>query len=187
MSKRLARSDWIDAGLAVLATHGVDAVRVERIATDLGVTKGSFYWHFKDRSALLTAALEAWQSQATNAIITHVDAMGGDARTRLTTLFTVVASADGSLDRAIRHWAANDVVPRSAMDAVDRRRMSYLQALFAEIGFAPAEAEARARLVYHALVGQFAMGETTHSEARLREVLDIILPMMVRFDHAPTQ
>ena len=179
MSKRLAKQDWINAGLTVLATQGIDAVRVERLAADLSVTKGSFYWHFKDRGALLAALLGAWQATATNAIIAHVEERGGDARSKLTTLFTVVASADGRLDRAIRHWAALDEAPRLALSAVDRRRLHYLQALFAKLGFSALEATARSRLVYHALIGQYAVGETAKTDARIREAVEIVLPMLV--------
>jgi AcrR family transcriptional regulator len=88
VSKRLGRQEWINAGLKALAEHGAEAVRIERLADTLRVTKGSFYWHFKDRGALLEALLEAWQARATNAIIDQVEARGGDARTRLETLFT---------------------------------------------------------------------------------------------------
>ena len=180
MTKRLAKQNWIDAGLTVLSTQGVDAVRVERLAADLSVTKGSFYWHFKDRGTLLTALLEAWQSQATNAIISHVEAKGGDASAKLTTLFTVVASGDGRLDRAVRNWAASDATPRSALAAVDRRRLDYLQTLFTDLGFSGPEGAARAHLVYHSLIGQYAMGATERSDARVREAVEIVLPMLVR-------
>jgi AcrR family transcriptional regulator len=180
MSSRLGRNEWIDAGLKALAHGGVDAVRIERLADRLGVTKGSFYWHFKDRNALLLALLEAWQARATGAIIDAVEAKGGDARTRLTNLLTIVGDTDGRLDREVRGWAAQDKTARAVIVSVDRRRLDYLVTLFAEIGFAPAEALARARLVYHALIGQFMMGEAVAKGGRLAERLDIVLPMLVR-------
>ena len=180
VSKRLGRQEWINAGLKALAEHGAEAVRIERLADTLRVTKGSFYWHFKDRGALLEALLEAWQARATNAIIDQVEARGGDARTRLETLFTIVAQVDGRLDRAVRGWAAQDDMARSALEEVDRQRLGYLDMLFRGIGFTPAEAIARARLIYHALIGQFMMGAAVAHGDRLAECLDIILPMLVR-------
>jgi hypothetical protein len=69
---------------------------------------------------------------------------------------------------------------RAALDEIDRRRLDYLASLFAELSFAPREAVARARLVYHALIGQFAMGERGGRAERLAEHLDVVIPMLVR-------
>ncbi len=180
MNQRLSKTDWIDAGLRTLAKHGSAAVRVERLAEALAVTKGSFYWHFKDRNALLEALLDAWKARATNAIIDQVEAAGGDAGTKLRTLFTIVIQLDGRLDRAVRSWATQDPMARSALEEVDKRRLGYLESLFLGIGFTPAEAIARARLVYHALIGQFMIGEFEAYAGRLAECLEIVLPMLTR-------
>jgi AcrR family transcriptional regulator len=180
MSGKLGKKDWIGAGLRVLAEHGAGAVRVERLAEILSVTKGSFYWHFQDRGALLEALIEAWKARATSDIIDQVEAQGGDADARLRTLFSIVAQADGRLDRAIRSWAAEDAAARGAMAEVDKCRLGYLESLFLGIGFSPAEAIARARLVYHALIGQFMMGTFASYSERLDECHKIILPMLVR-------
>lgn len=180
MSARLGKREWIDAGLTALSEHGLEAVRVERLAKALDVTKGSFYWHFKDRRALLEALLEAWRARATNAIIDEVEAKGGDAVARLRALSMIVSRIDGRLDRAIRVWAGQDEMARGALDEIDRRRLNYLTSLFAELPFTPQEAVARARLVYHALIGQFAMGERVAPAERLAERLDIVIPMLVR-------
>lgn len=179
MSMRLGRKEWIDAGLKAMARDGVDAVRIERLAAALKVTKGSFYWHFKDRDALLEALLEAWRSRATTAIIDAVEAKGGDARAKLANLFTIVSVIEGQLDRAIRSWAAQDRAAASALKEVDRQRLDYLLILFMGVGFNAAEALGRARLVYHALIGQFMMGEAVAHGDRLAECLDIVLPMLV--------
>jgi AcrR family transcriptional regulator len=178
--QRLGERDWIEAGLRALAQGGVDAVRVERLARTLRVTKGSFYWHFKDRESLLAALLAAWQAEATNDIIARVEAEGGDAGTRLRTLFTIVARSDGRLDQAVRNWAGRDAAARSAQRQVDQRRLAYVEGLFRGVGFTPAEAMARARLVYHALIGQFMIGSPATRAERLAESLDVIHPMLVR-------
>lgn len=179
MSKRLGRQEWIDAGLLAIAEHGVDAVRVERLAAALGVTKGSFYWHFKDRNALLAALLEAWKARATNDIIAQVEAKGGDSAARLRTLFTMVTQLDGRLDRSIRAWAAQNANARTALEQVDRRRLDYLESLFLGLAFSPAEASARAWLVYHALVGQLMNGLPATQRKRLAELLDVVYPILV--------
>lgn len=179
MTTKLDRDAWIAAGLAMLADGGVDAVRVERLAAVLKVTKGSFYWHFRDRAALLSALVEAWQAEATGDIIAWVEARGGNAAARLTSLMSFVVRSDGRLDMAVRDWSGRDPAVLEAQVAVDARRLAYVQALFRELGFGEAEAGARARFAYQALIGQFRMGGQAPEE-RVREMVDAILPMLMR-------
>jgi AcrR family transcriptional regulator len=176
-TERLGRQHWIDAALRTLAGQGVDAVRVERLAAGLKVTKGSFYWHFANREALLLALLEAWEARATNDIIKMVEAVGGDAKARMGTLGMQVFGSDGRLDRQIRAWSAHDPLARVAQARIDARRLAYLEQLLGEMGFAPDAARARALFSYQALVGQFAMAD----DARLTGgQLDHVFAMLVR-------
>lgn len=153
MGVRLERRDWIKAGLARLASGGIDAVRVEPMAAALGVTKGSFYWHFADRGAYLAGLLADWQTRAAGAVIERVDAAGGDAATRLHRLFEIAWAVDGRLDLAVRHWAGQDAQAAAAVAAVDATRLGYLTDLFAALGLDLPQL--RARLVYHALLGHY--------------------------------
>lgn len=174
---RLGRRHWIDAALRSLAAQGIEAVRVERLAADLKVTKGSFYWHFANREALLCALLEAWEARATHDIITMVEAGGGDAQARLRALCREVFGSDGRLERQIRAWSAHDPVAGEAQQRVDARRIAYLDELLRGIGFDPEAARARALFSYQALIGQFATG----AGLRLGEgQLEIVLRMLVR-------
>jgi AcrR family transcriptional regulator len=179
MNERLDRQAWINAGLATMAEGGVDAVRVEPLAAALKVTKGSFYWHFKDRPALLSALLEAWQASATGDIIARVEARGGDASQKLGHLFAIVIGADGRFDMAVRNWADQDADARAAMTGVDQTRLDYVTGLFTELGFGPAESLARARFAYQGLIGQYRIGGIPREE-RLTEALVIVLPMLTR-------
>jgi AcrR family transcriptional regulator len=179
MADKLDRADWIHAGFAMLAAGGIDAVRVERLAAVLKVTKGSFYWHFRDRPALVAALLEAWQAEATSDIITRVEARGGDAASRLAALLSIVFRSDGRLDMAVRDWASRDAAARAAQAVVDQRRLAYVETLFLELGFSTPEALARARFAYQALIGQFSLGDQG-GEERMRELREIILPMLMR-------
>ncbi len=180
MSKRLGKQEWIIAGLQALAEQGVEAVRVERLAEKLGVTKGSFYWHFKDRGALLEALLEAWRICTTSDVIELIEARGGDAQARLAGLFKIVGRADLRVDRSVRTWAAHDEAARSVLHIVDRRRIEYLENLFVEIGFSSDAAQARARFVYHAMVGRMIMDDQVAAEKNQSGFLDTILPMLTR-------
>jgi AcrR family transcriptional regulator len=158
MADRLGRTDWVLEGLRVLAESGVEAVRVEPLAKRLGVTKGSFYWHFGDRAALLAAVLADWEQRATLAIIAEVEASGGDAGERLLALLRLGLATDGRLDRRVRAWATNDAAAATVLRRVDSRRIGYLRGLFAELGFTKPQAKARALLAYSAVVGRFELG-----------------------------
>ena len=176
MNQRLGQKEWVEQALRTLADQGVEGVRVERLAEALSVTKGSFYWHFKDRNALLAAVLDAWKTRATHDIIALVELRGGDAAARLRTLGTRVFSADGRLDRQIRAWAAHDPLASAAMAEIDQRRMNYLEALLLAYGFSRDDANARALFIYRALIGQFQMGPTAQpSLGQLERMFDMLL------------
>ena len=94
-SSRLGRQDWIDTGLKVLAKNGVKSIRVELLAKLMNVTKGSFYWHFKNREELLDALLQEWSDRDTNKIIEQIEAIDGDASSKLLYLFELCCEDDG--------------------------------------------------------------------------------------------
>ena len=79
---RLSREHWIEAALDALGEGGVGAVAVEPLAARLGVTKGSFYWHFPSREALLVAALERWEAMEQETVFGKLEAIS-DPRARL--------------------------------------------------------------------------------------------------------
>jgi len=129
---RTPRPRWIDAGLRALADGGPDAVRIEALARALGVTKGGFYGHFTDRDALLAEMLATWERRTTAEVIEHVEAGGGDERTRLRRLFAL-AAADAELlavDLAVRDWARRDAAVAARLRRVDDARVAYLRTLF---------------------------------------------------------
>src|SRR5438067_8491572 len=103
---RTPRTSWIEAGLQALGVGGPDAVRIEKLAEALGVTKGGFYWHFDDRRALLEEMLDAWERVVIDQAINRVESEGGDARAKLQRLFALSSSRDarglGSIDHAVR-------------------------------------------------------------------------------------
>jgi AcrR family transcriptional regulator len=166
----LTRQDWIEQGMAVLANSGVEAVRVEPLAKRMGVTKGSFYWHFKNREDLLEAILQNWIASQTNSIIEHVDKIDGDATTKLSYLFELAIDDDGQAENAIRAWSANDAKIADALAQVDRRRLDYTRDLFIDVGFDPFEAMVRARMIYYSLVGEATLGINRDRSDRLAEI-----------------
>ncbi|MEO0538522.1 MAG: TetR/AcrR family transcriptional regulator [Cyanobacteria bacterium P01_A01_bin.123] len=178
LEPRLDREDWLKMGLTVLAESGVDAVRVEPLAKQMKVTKGSFYWHFKDRRDLLDAILAEWVEIDTNGIIKRVNQINADPKIKLLRLFELAIAdngltpglADGSLESAIRAWATKDSKVAALMAQVDQQRLHYTKDLFIEIGFPEGEALARARLAYYSLVGEFTIGIKTNQATRLDEI-----------------
>lgn len=149
---------WVSAAWAALAREGVDGVRIERLAARLGVTKGSFYWHFSDRAALLDALLEDWERRATTAVIEDVDGAAEDPRARLYLLLrstTMVPSAP-DVEQSIRAWGLKDKSVRRRLERVDARREAYVTSLLEAAGVPREAAARRARVMYLALIGEYA-------------------------------
>jgi len=149
----LTPADWIAAATALLVDQGIDAVRVDVLARQLGVTRGSFYWHFKDRDDLLRSALQAWRDAATEQIIQRFDDRHADPRALLRELVSLPfrgerARRAASVELAIRDWARRDAMARQAVDEVDERRISYQAQVFSALGFSIAEARIRAFALY---------------------------------------
>jgi AcrR family transcriptional regulator len=168
---KLRRQDWTVLALKVLAESGIEAVRVEPLAKLMNVTKGSFYWHFKNREDLFDAMLQEWEIRETDDIIKQVEAAGGDASAKLLNLMELVAQDDCQLEKAMRIWAANDEKAKQALARIDQRRLDYLQDLFLQIGFSTVEAKARARLNYYTWIGEFTLGFLPTSQTeRIAEV-----------------
>lgn len=152
-ARRLDANAWADAALTELAEHGIDGVRVEVLAKLLRVTKGSFYWHFKDRDALLAAMLERWRRRATLLLIERLDRAGSSPADRLSELLRLPMRGQRSvlaaeIELAIRLWGRTDPRARSALEEVDDLRLEYLTRLFVEVGCSKELARARAILAY---------------------------------------
>lgn len=165
---RTPRESWVQAGLRALSAGGPDAVRVEVVAKSLGVTKGGFYWHFRDRPALLDAMLDSWEEAVVDAAIAIADRGGGSGRTRLKRLFAA-AGAEGILDLelSVRDWARRDRGVAERVTRVDNRRLGYLRPLFAEFCDDDADVEGRCLLVLTLFVGTSYVTATHGPRTRL--------------------
>jgi AcrR family transcriptional regulator len=158
--QKLDRQQWIAVGLQVLADSGIDGVRVEPIAKLMKVTKGSFYWHFKNRDDLLAAILQEWVDTETQGLIDRVETLGGDATVKLLHLFEFATQINGRLENAMRGWSIRDPQIAAIILTVDLDRLAYTKKLFLEVGFSPLESEIRARMAYFSLVGECTVGIT---------------------------
>ena len=186
-TSRLSASDWAVAALDLIAEEGVRAVAVEPLARRLGVTKGSFYWHFPSRDALLQAALERWEQVELDEVFAQLEAID-DPRERMRELFRRVAHEVRShviyseLVKALDHPVVQPVMQR-----VSKRRLDYLTLAFRQVGMARAMAQHRAHLTYAAYVGflqlslQLRQPRLQHAEfeAYVDHVISTLIPMTV--------
>ena len=149
---------WIEAGIREIARSGVDGVRVEVLAKNLGVTKGGFYRRFRDRAALLDGILQSWSAGRIAAIEQQTSLDGTSARERLKTLVRLYServSPEGmAVELAIRQWARTDQAAADAVARVDAARLENVALLYRATGLSPEEADARAFLFYCFIFGQ---------------------------------
>ena len=149
---------WIAAGFAEIARAGVEGVRVEVLAKNLGVTKGGFYRRFKDRAALLDGMLQNWSTGRIAAIERQTSLDGATARERLRALVALYSermNTEGmAVELAIRQWARSDEAAAAAVASVDAARLQNVGQLYRAAGLAAEEADAQAFLFYCFIFGQ---------------------------------
>jgi AcrR family transcriptional regulator len=180
--KRLTARDWTAAALAALARGGIAAVAVEPLAASLGATKGSFYWHFDSRDALLEAALREWERTDTDDVIALVEAEP-DVRHRLRRLLTVALGGHAGrpgerVELALQPTADHPLVA-PVLARVTARRLGYLTELFGALGFAPVEARQRSLLAYTAYLGHAQLVHATPEAAPAGEALPAYVDMVI--------
>lgn len=175
---RVPRDTWIKQGLRVLAAGGPDAVRIEPLARTLGVTRGSFYWHFADRPALLAAMLDSWERSTTEDVIGRLESEGSDTAAKLRRLLELTSRGAAMTDLAIRDWARRDEAVAGRLKRVDNRRMDYLRSLFRPIAAGPDDVEARSMLAFSLLVGSPSIA-ADHGGRSRADVLELALGRLV--------
>jgi AcrR family transcriptional regulator len=193
--QRLTRADWAAAALAAIAEGGLAAVAVEPLAARLGATKGSFYWHFPNRQALLAAALAHWEQVHTTAISAEVEAVAGGPVAQLRLLIKRAGEAQRERIGLALLATADHPAVAPVLARVTQRRLEFLAQLFAQLGFPAAAARQRALLAYSAYVGQAQLADATpqllpRGRAAQRAYLDHVLTTLTtlpgRHDSAPT-
>lgn len=172
MSERLSKSDWIALGLRALADEGSKGLNVGPMAAALNVSRGSFYWHFRDIADFRAQLLQSWQEEATDRVIRDLDARDRQVG-RLQGLLRNAFARGRKLDRAIRAWAATDADAADIVADVDRRRIEKIATLLVEAGVAKSAARHRAAFLYWAYLGQavtMAPGSSSIPAAALDDI-----------------
>ena len=182
--KRLTADDWAAAALAALGDGGLAAVAVEPLATRLGATKGSFYWHFTNRDALIQAALARWEELHTEAVIVSVEEVPDPAE-RLRLLFgAVLGGAERTRTEMALLATADHSLVAPVLNRVTERRIGYIAKLFGELGLPPEAARSRGLLAYSAYLGHAQLAHATpgvlprgvEAKAYVDHVMGALLP-----------
>ena len=152
MTKRLTAQDWIDFALKTLAREGFAALKADVLARKLGVSRGSFYWHFAELGTFHARVIEHWRLVATEAIIAGLERYD----TREQRLDMPLRGAFGHsalMEIRMRAWADENTQAARVMNDIDRRRRAYIEQLLVQAGVAPSLAATRSQLLYWAYLG----------------------------------
>jgi AcrR family transcriptional regulator len=172
MNDRLTKEDWIRHGLRTLANEGAHALKVGPMATKLKVSRGSFYWHFRDIPEFRSQVLRSWQERSTDQVIRELDTTKAEPD-RLKHLIKRAFAAKRDLDRAIRSWAAEDQDVAKIVASVDARRVAYIAKLLVAAGVESKKALRRAAFLYWAYLGQAIVMDPLHSSMAELAIDDI--------------
>jgi AcrR family transcriptional regulator len=167
---KLGRQDWVQAALETFMEKGIEAVKVDVLAKSLKITRGSFYWHFKNLDDLLAAIIQEWQAVNTENVMHQVDTIGGTPIKQLLHLLEIAAKDDDRLEKAMRIWAIHDIRAMGSIERVDRQRLEYLQHLFLQIGCSQTDAELRAQVTYSVKLGWVVMAPQRTPSERLAQI-----------------
>ncbi len=166
---RLGRADWLRAAMHCLMDEGIDAVQITRLATSIGASRGSFYWHFKSRQELLDGLLDEWfavNGKRLALVLEHADSLDRG----VLSFFAVWTNPDNfnsPLEQAVRDWARLDGQVLEVVREEDANRIAIIAALFQRFEYPSQEALVRARVLYFAQVGYFAMNPKEAMEERM--------------------
>lgn len=172
------REVWLDAARSLLIEQGVDAVKVEPLASMLEISRSSFYWHFKNRQDLLTALIGYWTEVNDRVLRSMAEPQESDPKEReqlsklrlrqLVTLFIDERQFSSEFDMAMREWARKDAAVAKEVARIDRQRISHLQKIFQGMGHLKSDALIRAKILYFHQLGYYLTGIKESAAARKR-------------------
>jgi len=166
---RFSKTNWLETGLHLLSKSGPEAIRIELLCKEAKLTRGSFYHHFSNRQAFVSALIAHWQDTRTKDIISKTNAGAKSPRQRLADLGVNVLQADGELENAIRRWSAVDQNVAEVVSHVDAKRVNYIAGLLAELYQIDAETAHDLALVqYTVFVGMLMVGTIGKTDRRAK-------------------
>jgi AcrR family transcriptional regulator len=180
-STRLSVNDWVTAGLELLAEEGIGGVKIQKLCERLGVTKGSFYWHFTDLDAFLGAMAKYYEDGARIFKDRFTEMARVDAKKTLND--SIVGSFDiraGRLERAMRDWSRSDPRAHNAIRASDDLAFAAIKESFELLGFTDKEADIRAKTLFYAGVGFGDVGPRIGDQRDPRGQLAAMMELLTR-------
>ena len=152
--QRLSWDEWLGRALEALANEGGGVLTIDELVQRLGVSRGSFYWHFKDRADFVRKLVDYWSERFTRGVAQETNESEGSAKERLFSLMEPIVSDQLTrYDIAIRAWASHNQIAARGVKKVDEFRLSYVRSLFEEMGFKGEELNMRTRtfVVFYSL------------------------------------
>ena len=191
-AQTLSRQDWVLAARSSFIKGGIHTVKVDHLARRLGVTRGSFYFHFRGRADLLDALFQLWRAQNAEPfeeVARDPCIKGWDRIQRVVDLWLEETRFSPAFDTAMRDWARSARRVADAVRAADRSRIALLDTAYREMGFADNEASIRARVTYSQQVGYYALAihETKAERRRLLPLYDKVLALRGAETAAPAE
>ncbi len=175
--QRGSRELWLQTAQDMLCVAGVDAVRVQPLAKKLGLSRTGFYWHFKDRNALLDALINNWEAKNTDNLVARADAYAANICEAVFNLFDCWLDPDlfdAPLELAIRSWSRRDNDVRDRLESADQKRRAAIETVFIHFGYAQTDAEMRATALLHTQVGFVSLQFPESNWKRLARVPDYV-------------
>ncbi len=177
-SRRLSRDDFLARALEVLSTEGESKLRIDRLVEAIGVTKGSFYWHFENRADFVHSLAEYWEHWSTDSVIEELDGAADDPKTVLLKIHEIVSRDDlVRYDLVMRAWATHEPEVARIVKSVDRTRFEFVRRQFQRLGYRGRELDVRTRafVVTASLWPVINRDESRKLRLkRLRAVLDLL-------------
>ena len=170
---KVTRDDWLAVARDTLVRDGAEQVKILAMADRMEVSRSSFYWYFRNRDDLLEALLEDWEARNTARILDHCEMPAADITEAICNFFRCFIDPsrfDRGLDFAVREWSRRDEGLRDRVDRADATRIDAVTAMFARHGYGPADADARARILYFMQLGYHALDVREPMQTRLSRV-----------------
>ena len=184
---RGSRELWLEAAREAFVDSGLDAVKIQPLAARLNLSRTSFYWFFTNRAALLDALLESWEETNTASLVAATDAYAEtitEAILNVVGIFLDGGPFEPRLDLAVRGWAHRTQAVADRVHAADEARLRAIRAMFERFGYAPGEADVRARTVYLTQIGYISMQVRESAETRMKRIPDYVKTYT---GHAPAE
>jgi AcrR family transcriptional regulator len=179
----LSPTDWIEAATDFLINNNINSLDIPYLCRRLGVTKGSFYWHFKGRPELLKAILDDWRQRMTSDVSLRAERRATTVESTIQYLLGLIRrprpTRRGAIERSVREWARTDPLTRASVVEVDQMRLAFFEALFRRRGLADREARLRAYAAYALMMGDSILKETIELDGPAEDYVKLVVKLLL--------